>query len=119
MGFLSRKSKDWDVDEVLALQLSMTSDTWEALQRHGVTAQTELRLDFFYEAPGATEAADLASFLHAETDYDVESDAQSVTGTTQPTTVSAEILDQWVRWMVLAGAEHGRCAFDGWGAQVP
>ena len=38
-----------------------------------------------------------------------------VTGTTQPTKVSLEILDEWVAWMVAAGFEHGGCRFDGWG----
>ena len=41
----------------------------------------------------------------------------TVQGSTQPTTISPEILDQWVDWMVSAGFERG-CEFDGWGAQV-
>jgi hypothetical protein len=43
----------------------------------------------------------------------------SVTGSTQPTVVSLDILNQWVGWMVGAGAENGGCEFDGWGAQAP
>ncbi len=42
-----------------------------------------------------------------------------VIGKTQPTTVSLDILNEWVRSMVLAGAEKGPCEFDGWGAEVP
>jgi hypothetical protein len=38
-----------------------------------------------------------------------------VTGWTRET---ALILNQWVAWMVTAGAEHGPCKFDGWGAQA-
>ena len=43
----------------------------------------------------------------------------AVRGSTQRTTISLDILDQWVEWMVAAGAEHGRCLFDGWGVQIP
>ncbi len=42
-----------------------------------------------------------------------------VTGSTLPTTVSPEILDQWFEWMVLAGYENRGCKFDGWGTEVP
>jgi hypothetical protein len=84
-----------------------------------VTESTELRLGFFYEAPSDGAAEELAAFLRAETDYDVSVDGVSVSGTTQPTSVSARVLDDWVEWMVLAGAEHGRCEFDGWGAAIP
>jgi hypothetical protein len=43
----------------------------------------------------------------------------SVTGSTQPTPVSLDILHRWVGWMVAAGAENGGCDFDGWGAEAP
>ena len=29
-----------------------------------------------------------------------------------------ETLDDWVQWMVAAGAAEGPCAFDGWAAQI-
>jgi hypothetical protein len=116
-------------DETLSRQLAMNPQTWAMLQEHGVDESTELTLDFFYDAPGEAEAQALATFLCEETDYDVAVDANkkrmlskkewSVTGSTQPTKASAEILDQWVRWMVTAGAENGGCEFDGWGAKVP
>jgi hypothetical protein len=97
----------------------MNPETWGALREHGVTEQTELRLDFFYMAPDRESAETLARFLRDETDYEVEANAEGVAGSTQTTTVSAEVLDDWVTWMVLAGHEHGRCEFDGWGAEVP
>jgi hypothetical protein len=107
----------------------MNPQTWAALQEHGVDESTNLRLDFFYVAPGQTEAETLGEFLRLETEYDVDvhsvkkgmlSKKQwSVTGATQPTSVSLDILNQWVGWMVTAGAENGGCEFDGWGAQVP
>lgn len=114
--------------EVLARQLAMNKDSWQALRDHGVDEWSELRLDFFYDAPGEPQAESLAAFIREETDYEVDAGGQeagllkkkswTVSGTTQPTTVSLEILDQWVDWMVAAGFEHG-CEFDGWGAQVP
>lgn len=105
----------------------MNTQTWAALQEHEVDELTELRLDFFYVARGQSEAEALGEFLRRETDYDVDvrsirkgmlSKKQwSVTGSTQPTMVSLDILNQWVGWMVAAGAENGGCEFDGWGAQ--
>jgi hypothetical protein len=114
--------------EVLAKQLAMNHQTWPILQQHGVAEDSELRLDFFYMAPSERQANELATFLHRETDYDVREDitgggflkkkSWTVTGTTRPTKISQEILDQWVTWMVAAGFERG-CEFDGWGAQAP
>ena len=91
-----RRQKDWRAEDVLAKQVAMNRQTWEALKAHGVTEQTELRLDFAYEAPGREQADTLASYLREETDYDVVADDKSVTGSTQPTGVSPEILDEWV-----------------------
>jgi hypothetical protein len=113
----------------LESQLAMNRQTWQALQSHGVTEQSTLRLDFFYIAPGEQQAQALGRFLQDETDYDVVVTSQGggllkkkawvVNGTTQETQVSLAILDQWVEWMVAAGETNGRCEFDGWGAQVP
>lgn len=118
----------WD-ETVLREQLAMTAQTWATLQEHGVDESTELELDFFYIAPGQSEAETLSAFLRRETDYFVVVDkarkrmlsrkAWYVMGRTEPAAVTLEILDEWVRWMVAAGAEHGGCEFDGWGAAVP
>jgi hypothetical protein len=113
-----KRRKDWRPEEVLAQQLAMNRQTWKALQSQGVTEDTELRLDFTYEGSDRDSADALATFLKDETDYDVRVEAEEVKGSTQGTTVSAEILDQWVKWMVLAGYENGRCKFDGWGTAV-
>ena len=114
-----KRPKELQLQDVLARQLAMTSQTWEALKAHGVTEDTELRLDFAYRAPDRDSADVLALFLKDETDYEVQVEADTVTGSTQGTTISPEILDQWVEWMVLAGYENGRCEFDGWGTAVP
>ena len=110
-------------------QLAMNRQSWQALQEHGVTDESELRLDFFYVAPGEKQADALCAFLRAETDYDVRVGSSAggllkrkswtVNGTTQKTPVSLDILDAWVEWMVAAGVEHGGCEFDGWGAETP
>ena len=110
---------------LLAKQLTMNAATWAALQSHGVTPTSELRLDFSYVAPDQVSAEALKRVLDEQTDYSVEVQSEgslfrkqwSVIGSTQPTAVSPAILDQWVDWMVTAGVHQG-CEFDGWGAEV-
>jgi Regulator of ribonuclease activity B len=114
--------------ELLGRQLAMNGQTWETLQRHGVTEETELRLDFFYVAPAEKQAEGLAEFLTRETDYEVRVQSQpagllkgrtwAVVGRTQETKISRDVLDHWARWMVGAGLAS-ECEFDGWGAQAP
>jgi hypothetical protein len=52
-------------------QLAMNRQSWSALQEHGVTEASNLRLDFFYIASGEREALRLSEFLQAETDCEV------------------------------------------------
>src|SRR6266508_4953036 len=87
-----KRSQEWSPDGVLDRQLAMNRETWAELQRHGVTEDKQLRLDFAYEAPDRHSADTLARFLQNETDYDVQADAGSVAGSTQDTTISEEIL---------------------------
>lgn len=108
----------WDAGDVLARQIAMNEQTWVALQSHGVTPASELRLDFVYDAPSRSAADELVAFLHEQRDYEVSAKENSVAGSTQPTTLDLAKLNQWVEWMVAAGAAKGRCKFDGWGAQV-
>jgi hypothetical protein len=116
---------DSHYEKILADQLAMNRQTWSVLQSHGVTEKSQLRLDFCYIAPGRDAARALAALIQEQTDYDVrvESDGSilrrkwRVEGTTQETTVSLEILDEWVTWMVAAGKDHA-CDFDGWGTAV-
>ena len=94
----------------------------EAFADAGVTEETQLELDFFYMSGGSDADEELDDYLTGRTDYDVQACASrqyGVTGSTQPTKVSVQVLDEWVAWMVRAGYEHGRCKFDGWGAAVP
>jgi hypothetical protein len=111
---------------MLEQQLAMNPGTWRALLAHGVTEADELRLDFFFVAPDRTGAELLTTFLREATNYEVNQPVPAhgmppdatwlVVGKTQPTRVSLQILNEWVKWMVLAGAENGGCRFDGWGA---
>ena len=111
--------------EILAKQLVMNPETWQALQSHGVTEESQVRLDFSYLCPDRARAEELRLLLADQTDYDLEVQSEggafrkrwAVVGRTQPTTISAAILDLWVDWMVTAGLQH-ECEFDGWGAEV-
>jgi hypothetical protein len=119
-------------EQLLELQLRANRDIWAGLQEHGVSADTKLRLGFVYIAPGEPEAQALVAFLREETDYDLEARSRPgdgdgapdgeeewvVIGTTQPTPVTLELLDDWAEWMIAAGAAEGPCAFDGWAAQL-
>lgn len=116
-------------EQLLELQLRENRDIWAGLQEHGLGDGTLLRLGFVYVSPGEEEAGRLVTFLGQETDYtldarlrdeagDAESGEWVVTGTTEPTPVSLELLDDWVDWMIAAGAAAGPCAFDGWAAQL-
>jgi hypothetical protein len=111
--------------EILARQLAMNQESWVALQRHGLMSETEVRLDFAYRAPNEQAAEGLRKLLADQTDYQIAVRSEggvfgkrwNLLGTTQPTTISPAILDQWVDWMVTAGLEH-ECEFDGWGTEV-
>ena len=110
-------------EQLLARQLAMNGQTLSVLESHGIGSSAELRLDFAYIAPGEAEAESLKALLYDQTDYDLSISAVPgskewrVTGSTQPTPISREILDQWVDWMVTAGLEQD-CLFDGWGAEI-
>jgi hypothetical protein len=120
--------EEW-MEQVLEAQLAMNSDAWEQLRQHGVTEDTDLRLEFFYIAADEQAAQGLAAFLQAETEYEVTVGSSTsgglmrrttewkVSGVTHETNVNQEILDEWVAWMVVTGFEND-CQFDGWGAAL-
>jgi Regulator of ribonuclease activity B len=117
--------QDSHYEDILAKQLSMNRQTWSALQEHGVTTGSRLRLDFSYNAANREGAESLCALLRGQTDYEVSVESTGsflrrkwrVEGRTQETAVSPEVLDQWVAWMVTAGKERS-CDFDGWGTSV-
>jgi len=117
--------KETHYEDILGKQLTMNRQTWAALQKHGVTEDSQLRLDFSYNARSHEAADKLCALLREQTDYEVQVESDGsllrrtwrVEGKTQKTAVSPAILDQWVTWMVSAGKEHS-CEFDGWGTSV-
>lgn len=116
------------VAQLIIAQQDMNKTTLAKLREHGLSAESTVRLDFSYDAPGSEQADRLPAFIRAETDYTVavgrtprrglRSGAWHVTGTTSDTAISLDTLDDWVRWMVTAGAVHGQCRFDGWGTEA-
>jgi len=127
LGCAETQQKDPDLDpfqENLANQLEMNKKTFAKLVANGLTPETEVRLEFYYVAESELSATELSGLLSSETDYEVAvvppNESEStwlVTGNTNPTVLSLEILDQWVDWMVTAGKEHN-CQFDGWGTEI-
>lgn len=119
------ESGDDRYQNLLGKHLAMNQQTWRRLRELGVTPSTSLRLDFSYRPPDRKSAEALRELLVEQTDYDVQversgallSKEWTVQGSTPATTVSPEILDQWVDWMVSAGLERG-CEFDGWGTEI-
>ncbi len=118
-------SIDSHYEDILQKQLAMNRQTWAALQKHGVTEESQLRLDFSFNAPNREAADRLCTLLRDQTDYDVKVESDGpflrrrwrVEGSTRNTAVSPAILDQWVTWMVSAGKDRA-CDFDGWGTSV-
>jgi hypothetical protein len=112
-------------ETIVAKQLAMNRQTWAALQKHGVTAESTLRLDFSYNSASRDAAESLFALIRKQTDYEVNVESSGSflrrkwrgQGRTQETAVSPEILDQWVTWIVTAGKECF-CDFDGWGTSV-
>jgi hypothetical protein len=115
-------------EQILDLQLSRNPEAWARFRDQGIDEE-ELRLGFIYLAPSEAAAHELARYLWTQTDYDVEVHNRPVgeepeptwlvVGATQPAVLSLRLLDDWVQWMVAAGAAEGPCAFDGWAAQLP
>jgi hypothetical protein len=114
-------------DKLLAQQLEMNPRTWSALAERGIDANTLLVIEYSFTAPGKRAARDLVKVLRSRTNFSTELVADGsrikrhwrVVGHTQPSTVSLEMLNEWVTFMVNLGAQHGHCRFDGWGARVP
>jgi hypothetical protein len=117
-----------DFEALVRGQLAMNAQTWKLLLERGVTTQTNLKLDFFFNAPNRKAAESLISLMNDETDYELSQPRSagpvwrrewSVSGSTQATKVSLDILNQWVIWMIMVGKRSAGCVFDGWGTEVP
>lgn len=110
-----------EYQELQTKQAEMTVQTWQQLQSHGITEETELILDFMYYSPQKEDAEKLKQFLE---NYEISIQKEEngelwvVEGKTSPTAVSEAILLQWVDYMVAAGWDYN-CYFDGWGTEIP
>lgn len=104
----------------LALQLTMSPQTVTQLRKLGVTAETNLKLEFFFltdkEAKGKALAKELKN-LQYQVEYGRaagDSDLVIVTGWTTPMKMSEEAVVAWTDKMCRLAYEHD-CQFDGWG----
>ena len=79
----------------------------------------EGELGFVYTAEQPSDAQRLAQFLRTETDYEVETTDDRVTGSTKPMPVTPDAVDEWLAWMIHAGYDHGRCRLQGWSMSSP
>ncbi len=103
-------------------QLNMLEATWEAFKENGVTEETELILEFVYLSPNKECAYSLNEALE---NYDSSVRSEGIfkkkwfiDGCSHSITVSKEILEEWLTFMVALGWEH-QCEFDGFGASMP
>jgi nucleotide-binding universal stress UspA family protein len=111
-------SRTWDSGELIALEIAENARSWKALTRLGLREGAELSLEFVYESGGPASDRVLAEFLHTDRQYKVDVAPEGITGWTPPMPLSPSALDEWVTQMVVAGQEHGGCAFDGWTATI-
>jgi len=110
--------------EAARKQLAMTPQTIEALRGFGVTAEQQLKLEYFFYSNAPEKGDALASALVA-LGYAAQSKPAAhdpalcvVTGWTTPLAIDEQPLLAWTRTMSDLGFAHD-CEFDGWGTPVP
>lgn len=116
---------DKRAQRIINQQLAMAIVTLGAMRQAGLMPDREIQLDFSFNAPHEEAAKALAKDLASKDclSLSVEragrflSRKHTVSGKSHPTVVTAEILDQWIRWMVVQGLAHN-CEFDGFGAEI-
>ncbi len=105
----------------LSRQMAMSPLTVAQLREHGVTTESELKLEYFFHTNSSMKAQALASALRTM-NYSAklgpsaggESVLATVTGWTKPILMEAENVVNWTIEMTRLGYEHD-CEFDGWG----
>ncbi len=111
--------------KLLATHRSLTEDTWSLLADRGVDSQTNLVLDFRYDAPSRSKAQGLTAAL-VELSEQVKlvksgtlfRPIWTVTGVNAPRTFDQQSLIGWVEMMCLLGRQF-ESHFDGFGTSVP
>jgi hypothetical protein len=110
---------------IIERQLEMSGATLDALRRAGLTDEREIQLEFFFDARNEASGQTLVAHLSENDCLDLKVERSggllsrkfSVVGKTHPTVVTAEVLAQWIPWIVVQGVTHD-CEFDGWGAEL-
>jgi hypothetical protein len=115
-----------DVADVLQQQLRMTSETWAALQEHGIVEGDTRSVDAFFVAPDERRATALVAALRSR---GIPAGAREgkkrllrrpewmVSAEDAAVVMTLPNLRAWVTTMVELGAAHG-VELDGWGAQA-
>lgn len=96
--------------------LKQLPSTWKRLEGEGVTTETLVELDFVYSMPTEEVATQLSTMLRREFGYKtkvLDADGWRIEGRTGETRLTAEIVQQWLGFMVQRGVEaKGR--FESW-----
>ncbi len=108
-------------EENLDHQLRMLDVTWSKFLENGLTDDKEITLEFLYVAPNKKAAKNLNEALEYYDSF-VRSEGfikkrWLVSGQSYPTTVTKDILAQWLDYMIALGWDH-ECEFDGFGASI-
>jgi len=99
-------------------QMNMTPQTLEQLRTHGVTENTELKLEYFFYTNSQEKAKRLADSLH-KLNYTVKYGESigtlvAITGWTSKMKMSNSNVEEWTKEMCDLGFKYD-CEFDGWG----
>lgn len=106
----------------LEMQIQMTPQTLTQLRELNITADKELKLEFFFYTNTADKAEQLATEI-GKLDYTVQHGVSAgdkklffVTGWTTKMKMADEVVEQWTRQMCEIGYKFD-CEFDGWGTE--
>lgn len=101
-------------------QMQMTPQTLEQLRQRNITADKELKLEYFFYTNTAEKAAQLATEiakLSYAVEYGMSGDEEElfiVTGWTTKMKMTENVVQQWTKQMCELGYQFD-CEFDGWG----
>lgn len=103
-------------------QVNMTPKTLEQLRKLGVTANNELKLEYFFYTNSddkAKKLADELSKLNYQVEHRLAVDSETefvITGWTTRMKMSEDVVIKWTKEMCELGYKFD-CDYDGWGTQ--
>ena len=116
--FVSEKAFKSNLDN----QMQMTPQTLHQLRKINVTAEKELKLEYFFYTNTAEKAEKLANEI-GKLNYTVQHGTSAsdkklfiVTGWTTKMKMSDDVVSDWTQQMCEIGNKFD-CEFDGWGTQ--